>query len=74
MVIAAGEAVPWAKPDDFEFDPEKALPDLTKPFPELLMAFCDGSVRRVNPKLKDFDKIMKAIIGCSDGIVTPDFE
>lgn len=74
MVIAAGEAVPWAKPDDFEFDPEKALPDLTKPFPELLMAFCDGSVRRINPKLKDFDKIMKAIIGCSDGIVTPDFE
>ena len=73
MVVAAGDAVPWAKPDDFEFDSEKALPDLSKPFPQLLAAFCDGSVRTLNPKMKDFEKIMKIIIGCSDGIVVPDF-
>ncbi len=73
MVAAAGDAVPWAKPDDFEFDSEKALPDLTKPFPQLLAAFCDGSVRTINPLMKDFDKIMKIIIGASDGMVTPDF-
>ena len=73
MVIAAGEAVPWAKPDDFEFDSTKPLPDLTKPFPQLLTAFCDGSVRTINPAMKDFEKIMKIIIGASDGIVVPDF-
>ena len=74
MVVAAGDAVPWAKPDDFEFDSTQALPDLTKPFPQLLAAFCDGSVRSINPRMKDFEKIMKIVIGASDGIVTPKFE
>jgi len=73
MVVAAGDAVPWAKPDDFEFDSTKPLPNLTKPFPQLLAAFCDGSVRTINPAMKDFEKIMKIIIGARDGIVTPDF-
>ena len=74
MVVAAGDAVPWAKPDDFDFDSTKALPDLTKPFPQLLAAFCDGSVRSINPLMKDFERIMKIVIGASDGILTPDFE
>ena len=73
MVVAAGDAVPWAKPEDFEFDSTKPLPDLTKPFPQLLAAFCDGSVRSINPAMKDFEKIMKIIIGAADGTVTPDF-
>ena len=73
MVVAAGEAVPWAKPDDFEFDSTKALPDLTKPFPQLIAAFCDGSVRTINPLMKDFERIMKIMIGASDGMPTPDF-
>ncbi len=73
MVIAAGDAVPWAKPEDFEFDSTKPLPDLSKPFPQLIMSFCDGSVRSINPAMKDFEKIMKIIIGASDGMVTPDF-
>ena len=73
MVVAAGDAVPWAKPEDFEFDSTKPLPDLSKPFPQLIMAFCDGSVRSINPAIKDFEKIMKIIIGASDGMVAPDF-
>lgn len=73
MVVAAGDAVPWAKPDDFEYDPNKPLPDLTKPFPQLIAAFCDGSVRTLNPQMKDFEKIVKILIGKADGIVTPDF-
>ena len=28
MVVEADESVPWAKPDDFEFDPKKELPKL----------------------------------------------
>ena len=73
MVVSAGDAVPWAKPDDFEFDLNKPLPDLTKPFPVLLAAFCDGSVRSINPQMKDFEKIMKIIIGANDGMVAPGF-
>ena len=73
MVVAAGDAVPWAKPDDFEFDSTKPLPDLTKPFPQLITAFCDGSVRILNPQMKDFEKIMKILIGCADGLVVPEF-
>ena len=73
MVVAAGDAVPWAKPEDFEFDSQKPLPDLSKPFPQLLAAFCDGSVRSINPQMKEFDNIMKILIGASDGMVVPDF-
>jgi len=73
MVVAAGDAVPWAKPEDFEFDSTKPLPDLSKPFPQLIAAFCDGSVRSINPAMKEFERIMKIIIGAADGMVTPDF-
>jgi hypothetical protein len=73
MVIAAGDAVPWAKPDDFEFDSTKPLPDLSKPFPQVIMAMCDGSVRSINPMMKDFERVMKILIGANDGMVTPDF-
>ena len=45
MTVAAGDPVEWTKPDDIEFDAEKALPDLSKPFPMVLI----GDVRRVGP-------------------------
>jgi hypothetical protein len=70
MLAAAGESVPWAKPDDFEFDPKKPLPDLKKPFNELIVAMCDGSVRTLRPEsVKDFDSIMKLMIQADDGQV-----
>jgi Protein of unknown function (DUF1559) len=72
MVAAAGDPVPWAKPDDFDFDPKKELPDLKKPFGELLVLFCDGSVRMIRPEVvKDFDKLMKLLIQADDGMVIP---
>jgi hypothetical protein len=75
MVVSAGEPIEWAKPEDFEFDPEKALPDLSKPFgPELITAFCDGSLRVLKTDMKDFDKLMKLLIQPSDGMVIPNFE
>jgi hypothetical protein len=75
MVAAAGDSVPWAKPDDFEFDPKKPLPDLKKPFAELLVAMCDGSVRTLHPEaITDFDKIMKLLIQADDGNVIPNFD
>ena len=74
MVVAAGDPVPWAKPDDFEFDPKKDLPDLRKPFGDLMAAFCDGSVRVIQPDaVKDFDMVMKLLIQADDGMVIPAF-
>ncbi len=74
MAVAAGDAVPWAKPDDFPFDPKKDVPDVKKPFGELLMLFCDGSVRMVRPEqVKDFDGLMKLLIQADDGTPIPEF-
>jgi hypothetical protein len=77
MVAAGGDPVVWTKPDDFEFDPldEKAkLPELVKPFDTLLTLFMDGSVRTINPEIKDFEKIMRLLICPNDGMVIPDFD
>jgi hypothetical protein len=74
LVVAAGDPVPWAKPDDFPFDPKKDVPDMTKPFGELLMLFGDGSVRMTRPdQVKDFDHLMKLLIQADDGNVVPEF-
>ncbi|MFO0847461.1 MAG: DUF1559 domain-containing protein [Gemmataceae bacterium] len=60
MTVAGGDPVVWTKPDDIEFDPEKALPDLTKPFgPMLMVGMFDGSVRMINLAGKDMDKLLK---------------
>ena len=52
MLIEAGDLIPWAKPGDFVFDPDKPLPKLESP--GLTNAFnaamADGSVRRVDTK------------------------
>jgi hypothetical protein len=58
MCVDAGpdKAVPWTKPDDLPFDPEKPLAALGQVPPEgFLAAFFDGSVQTVkvdNPTLK----------------------
>jgi hypothetical protein len=50
MVVTAAEAVPWTKPDELEFDPEK---DMTKLIGMIVngkaqVAMFDGSVRTLN--------------------------
>lgn len=70
MVISGGEPIPWAKPDDFEYDPKKDFPaDYAKAFEDaLLVAFADGSVRSINlAKLQDRARTMKLLIERSDG-------
>ena len=68
MVAAAGEPVIWWKPDDFEFDPKKKLPDLTKPFEVLLVVMFDGTVRAIQPaNMKNYDTRMKALITRAGG-------
>ncbi|HVK15443.1 MAG TPA: DUF1559 domain-containing protein [Fimbriiglobus sp.] len=67
MTAAAGEPVVWTKPDDFEFDAEKGPPDLSKPFPNVLVGMFDGSVRVLNPKISR-DTLKHAIMR-DDGMV-----
>ncbi len=62
----AGEAVPWTKPDDLLFDPDKALPPLGGMFKggfHVLMA--DASVRFLKEKFDE--KKMKLLIIRNDG-------
>jgi hypothetical protein len=45
MVVEAGEAVPWTKPQDLPYDPKKPLPKLGGVFSEgFHVLFCDGAV------------------------------
>jgi hypothetical protein len=71
-VLAGGDPVIWSKPDDIEFDPEKKLPDLSKPFDVLLAAFCDGSVRTIGPKTLMDEKKLKALFTATGGEVIAD--
>jgi hypothetical protein len=67
MVASFGPPVPWAKPDDCEFDPTGPLPDLfAPPFAagtSVLMG--DGSVRYFAPALDK--KLLKALITADGG-------
>jgi hypothetical protein len=67
MVIEAGRAVPWTKPEDIPFDPAKELPKLGFRPDGYFVAYCDGSVRFIRRATKE--KTMKAIITRNGGEV-----
>jgi hypothetical protein len=70
MVAAGGEPVVWTKPDDIEFDPNKPLPDLFKPFGDLLVVMGDGSTRTIKKTVKEMT--LKALITAAGGEVIAD--
>ena len=74
LAVAAGDPVPWSKPEDIAFDKAKPAPDLSRPFNTVLAAFMDGSVRAIDPaafaKNKD---LLKWLIDPADGNVLPGF-
>lgn len=72
-VVSGGDPVIWSKPDDIEFDVEKKLPDLSKPFGVLLAAFCDGSVQTIGPKTLMDEKKLKALFTAAGGEVVSDW-
>jgi len=68
MVIEAGPAVPWTKPEDNPFDPKKPLPKL-EPLPhgtQTNVLFCDGAVRTLDLK-KIGEKKLRLLIMRNDG-------
>jgi hypothetical protein len=49
MIVEASRSVPWTKPEDIPFDPEKELPRIGGLYPfGFLATICDGSVRAVS--------------------------
>jgi hypothetical protein len=48
MIVEAGEAVPWTKPEELPYDPDKPLPKLGGLWKTgFHVAMCDGDVRNV---------------------------
>ncbi len=73
MIVEAGEAVPWTKPEDLPFDPKgKTLPKLGGLFPDgFFAAMGDGSTRWIS---RNFDPAtMRAVITRNGGeVIQPD--
>jgi RNA polymerase sigma factor (sigma-70 family) len=56
LIVEAGSAVPWTKPEDLHFDEDEPLPELGGAYPGIFnAAFADGSVhvfrKNANPDL-----------------------
>jgi RNA polymerase sigma factor (sigma-70 family) len=68
LVVEAGRPVPWTKPEDLPYDPDKPLPRLGGAFPGIIHAlFADGSVHTLRG---DFDeKAMRAAVTYAGGEV-----
>lgn len=60
-VVQAADSVPWSKPEELAFDPEKEMKLLLRWKDDISsMAFADGSVRSVSKKIKE--ATLKALI------------
>ena len=69
MVVEAGEAVPWYKPDVLAYDGKLPLPPLgDKERARLLVVMGDGSVRTFRPS-KLGEKTLRALITINGGEV-----
>jgi prepilin-type processing-associated H-X9-DG protein len=72
-VVEAAEGVPWAKPDDFAYDPKKPLPKFaTFSSGGFNAAFGDGSVRFLSHSLPE--KTLRAYITANGGEIIDDEE
>jgi len=74
LAFEAAEGVPWTKPDEIEFDPQKPmLPHLRfegDKICNILMA--DGSVRAIPKKMPE--NVLKLLIQRDDGMPIPDVD
>jgi hypothetical protein len=68
MVVEAGEAVPWTKPEELPYNPKQALPKLGAGFDDGFHAlFADGAVRFIKKGING--DILRALITRNDGMV-----
>jgi RNA polymerase sigma factor (sigma-70 family) len=72
LIAEAGKAVPWTKPEDLPYAPDKPLPSIAGMFKGVLnVAAADGSVHLLPKKLDE--KLLRALI-TGDGRENVDFE
>ncbi len=61
MIVEAKRNIPWAKPEDIDYDPSKPLPKLGGVFPGGFdAAFADGSVRFLSDNVNE--KVLRGMI------------
>jgi hypothetical protein len=66
LVVEASEAVPWTKPQDLHYDPDKPPPKLGCHFRHVSPAlFADGSVLNINNVMKE--SVVRALITWNGG-------
>jgi hypothetical protein len=66
LIVEAGEAVPWPKPDELPYAPDKPLPRLGGTFADgFYAAFADGTVRFI--KNGTDEKLLRALITRNGG-------
>ena len=54
LVVEAAQAVPWTKPDELVYDPQKPLPPLGGHFPAVFaVGMADGSVHFIKQGIKE---------------------
>ncbi|MEY4788511.1 MAG: hypothetical protein RLZ61_729, partial [Planctomycetota bacterium] len=70
MAVEAEEPVVWTNPNDFAFDPTKALPKMLSIDGKFSAAYCDGSVRTF--KMPIDQEILKLLIQKNDGKLIPE--
>lgn len=69
LFVEAGEAVPWTKPEDFPYDPNRPLPKLGGHFKgKMNVAMGDGSVRMID-LTKVPEQVLRALITANGGEV-----
>jgi hypothetical protein len=67
LIVEAGEAVPWTKPDELPYDPNKPLPKLGGRFGKgYCVGMADGSVKFITPKVSEHT--LRTAITIDDGI------
>ncbi len=70
LIVEAGEAVPWTKPEDIRYDADKPVAKLGGMFPEGFHAlYADGRVEFIKKTIKD--AVMHKLINPADGEVIP---
>jgi RNA polymerase sigma factor (sigma-70 family) len=66
LIVEAADAVPWTKPEDLPYAPNRLLPKLGGEFSEGFdAAFCDGSVRFLSKTVPE--KMLRALITRNGG-------
>ena len=69
MVVEAEESVVWTNPNDFAFDPTKALPKMLSIDGKFSAAYCDGHVQTF--KMPIDPDTLKLLLQKNDGKPIP---